>query len=227
MNSSFKPKRIPGNTNLRYWYESSYDGYPLMEGKAPFIEQYLEKLYKTMQYALAANSRVFAFRFDLTLPRGIALPSYAMTNEVIRRFEASLQEQIAWDRKRARNRSVNGSAHNTEVRIFWVRELGRVNGRPHYHCVLFLNGNAYKGRGSCKSECENIFHRIELAWARALRLQVADISGVVNYPPGTTYMLNRTNYLVHDEFFCRCSYLCKAATKHYGDGQHGCGGSRS
>lgn len=224
MSVSFKPKRIPGNTNLRYWHDATYDGYPLMVDTGPFVEQYLEKLYQTMKYALSDYSRVFAFRFDLRLPQGKPLPTDAMTNQMIRNFKASLDEQIVWDRQRARNR--NRSAHDSKVRVFWVRELGRVNGRPHYHCIVFLNRDAYRSIGGIDSECNNMHNRIELAWARALRLQVADVRGLVHFPRGTTHHLTRRDYLGIDEFFRRSSYLCKAATKHHGDGQHGCGGSR-
>lgn len=224
MSDSFKPKRIPGNTNLRYWYDATYDGYPLMVDKGPFVEQYLEKLYQTMQYALADYTRVFAFRFDLRLPHGNPLPRDAMTNQMIRNFKASLDEQILWDRQRARNR--NRLAHDSKTRMFWVRELGRMSGRPHYHCIVFLNRDAYRSMGGMGSERSNMHNRIELAWARALRLQVADVRGAVHVPVGATHHLTRTDYCGQDEFFRRSSYLCKAATKHYGDGQHGCGGSR-
>ncbi|MCQ4227300.1 YagK/YfjJ domain-containing protein [Stutzerimonas stutzeri] len=224
MSSSFKPKRIPGNTNLRYWYDATYDGYPLMVDKGPFVEQYLEKLYQTMQYALADYARVFAFRFDLRLPHGKSLPGDVMTNLMIRNFKTSLDEQVIWDRQRARN--LNRSAHDCRVRMFWVRELGEVNGRPHYHCIVFLNRDAYRSVGGINSERNNMLNRIELAWARTLGLQVDEIRGVVHFPKGATHHLTRTDYVGHDEFFRRSSYLCKAATKHYGDGQHGCGGSR-
>lgn len=224
MSSSFKPKRIPGNTNLRYWYDATYDGYPLMVDKGPFVEQYLEKLYQTMQYALADYARVFAFRFDLRLPHGKSLPGDVMTNLMIRNFKTSLDEQVIWDRQRARN--LNRSAHDCRVRMFWVRELGEVNGRPHYHCIVFLNRDAYRSVGGINSERNNMLNRIELAWARNLGLQVDEIRGVVHFPKGATHHLTRTDYVGHDEFFRRSSYLCKAATKHYGDGQHGCGGSR-
>jgi len=224
MSSSFKPKRIPENTNLRYWYDATYDGYPLMVDKGPFVEQYLEKLYQTMQYALADYARVFAFRFDLRLPHGKSLPGDVMTNLMIRNFKTSLDEQVIWDRQRARN--LNRSAHDCRVRMFWVRELGEVNGRPHYHCIVFLNRDAYRSVGGINSERNNMLNRIELAWARTLGLQVDEIRGVVHFPKGATHHLTRTDYVGHDEFFRRSSYLCKAATKHYGDGQHGCGGSR-
>ncbi|WP_154912876.1 inovirus-type Gp2 protein, partial [Pseudomonas fluorescens] len=90
MTIPLKLKRLPGNTNLRYWHEETYDGYPLMLDKGPFVEQYLEKLYQTLQYALNDYARVFAFRFDLRLPHGNGLPDDAMTNRVIARFRASL-----------------------------------------------------------------------------------------------------------------------------------------
>lgn len=223
MTYSFKPKRIPGNTNLRYWHEYTYDGYPLMVDKGPFIEQYLEKLCQTLQYALSDYARVFAFRFDLRLPCGRPLPDDAMTNQVIRRFKASLDAQIRHDRERARIR--NRSSHDSSVRLFWVREVGQV-GRPHYHCIGFLNRDAYRSLGHIKSEGMNIYKRLELAWASALRLPVSGMQGAVHIPRQPTFHLTRHDYFSHDEFFHRSSYLCKAVTKVYGDGQHGCGGCR-
>lgn len=224
MTSSNKPKRIPGNTNLRYWHEETYDGYQLMIDKGPFIEQYLEKLYQTMRSALSEYARVFAFKFDLRLPREKDLLDDAMTNGVIERFKASLDAQIKWDRKRARIRS--GSSHDSCVRLFWVREVGGIANRPHYHCVVFLNGDAYNSQGYIKSERDNMVNRIKQAWSSALRFPVSEIPGAVHLPANGIYHLTRTNYAVQDELFYRCSYLCKAASKHYGDGQHGCGGSR-
>ncbi|MBD8193358.1 inovirus Gp2 family protein [Pseudomonas fluorescens] len=223
MTPSFKPKRIPGNTNLRYWHESTYDGYPLMLDKGPFIEQYLEKLYQTLQYALSDYARVFAFRFDLRLPCGKPLPDDAMTNQVIQRFKASLDAQISHDRERARMRS--RSSHDTCARLFWVREVGK-GGRPHYHCIGFLNRDAYCSLGYIKSTSKNMYNRLTLAWASALRLPVDDVLGAVHVTKDATHHLARHDYLGHDEFFRRSSYLCKSATKVFGDGQHGCGGSR-
>ncbi|SDV00992.1 inovirus Gp2 family protein [Pseudomonas mucidolens] len=223
MTHSFKPKRIPGNTNLRYWHEDTYDGYPLMIEKGPFVEQYLEKLYQTLQYALSDYARVFAFRFDLRLPCGKPLPDDAMTNQVIQRFKASLEAQISHDRERARMR--NGSSHDTCVRLFWVREVGQA-GRPHYHCIVFINRDAYRSLGHIKSEGVNMYKRLELAWASALRLPMSGVQGTVHIPKESTFHLTRHGYLELDEFFRRSSYLCKSATKVFGDGQHGCGGSR-
>lgn len=224
MTTPLKLKRIPGNTNLRYWHEATYGGYPLMLSKGPFIEQYLEKLYRVMLLALSDYRSVFAFRVDLNLPLGKKLSDDAMTNQVIERFNASLQQQIDWDRQRAQSR--NGSAHGCRVRNFWVREVGSKAGRPHYHCIVFLNRDAYRSLGHMDSDQDNMCNRLKRAWARALGLSVADIAGTLHLPQAGTFNLTRTDELGREDFFHRSSYLCKSATKHYGDGQHGCGGSR-
>ncbi|WP_256365338.1 inovirus-type Gp2 protein [Pseudomonas sp. PDM25] len=70
-----------------------------MVDKGPFVEQYLERLYQALQYALNDYARVFAFRSDLRLPHGQDLPGDAMTNRVIPRFRASLEAQISHDRR--------------------------------------------------------------------------------------------------------------------------------
>lgn len=218
-----RPKRLPDNPNLHYWYDDSYDGYSLMVNKGPFIVECLEKLYTTLQHAFADYSRVFAFRFDLRLPCGQPLPDDAMTNKVLHRFKASFDAQIEHSRKCARSR--NRSAHDSCVRYFWVREVGG-KGRPHYHCIVFLNGNAYRSLGHLESEGINMHSRLQLAWARALRLPVSDVRRAVHIPKKATFHLTRRDYFGHDRFMYRSSYLCKAATKSYENGQHGHGGSR-
>ncbi|WP_375154749.1 inovirus-type Gp2 protein [Pseudomonas sp. PDM25] len=62
--------------------------------KGLFVEQYLEKLYQALQYALNDYARVFAFRFDLRRPHGNELPGDTMTNRVIPYFRVSLEAQI-------------------------------------------------------------------------------------------------------------------------------------
>ncbi|MBV7515682.1 inovirus-type Gp2 protein [Pseudomonas sp. PDM25] len=179
-----------------------------MVDKGTFVEQYLEKLYQALQYALNDYARVFAFRSDLRLPHSQDLPGDAMTNRVIPRFRASLEAQINHDRQCA-NR-LNRSAHDSCVRLFWVRGLGQ-EGLPHYHRIVLLNCDAYRSVGRMGSERTNLYSRLV---------------NELHIPRAATFHLTRQNYLGQDEFFRRSSYLCKAVTKHYVDGQHGCGGSR-
>jgi len=68
-----------------------------------------------------------------------------MTNLVIQRFKDSLDEQIDWDRQRARNRS--RSAHNSRVRPYWVRELGHDEffRQSSYLCKVARNARGEDG----------------------------------------------------------------------------------
>ncbi|WP_237234963.1 MULTISPECIES: YagK/YfjJ domain-containing protein [unclassified Pseudomonas] len=127
----------------------------------PFIQTqtHLEKLCQTLQYALSDYARVFAFRFDLRLPCGKPLPDDAMTNQVIQRFKASLDAQFSHDRERARIR--NRSSHDTCVRLFWVREVGRAC-RPHYHCIVFLNRDTECFFSICSNVRDTLFVGIRL-----------------------------------------------------------------
>ncbi|HBP1718578.1 TPA: inovirus Gp2 family protein [Pseudomonas aeruginosa] len=213
------------NTNLHLYHDRTFEGLPVMDKKGPFIEQYLSRCKYTIERALEHYSRVFAFRVDLRLPLTRELPEHAYTNVVIREFLESFKAKIEHDRQRARAR--NRYAHDSKVRYIWVREVGRGD-RPHYHLLFLLNADAYFKVGKKTSREQNIFHRLQEAWAQALGLSEEDVSGLVGIPPAAEYRLTRrpADESVLEELFYRTSYLCKAATKTYGDGQHGFGSSR-
>ncbi|MNY80024.1 hypothetical protein D3C86_2209050 [compost metagenome] len=71
-----------------------------------------------------------------------------------------------------------------------------------------------------------MFNRLVEAWASALRLSVEVMSGLVEIPNNPSYPINRDDPVGQEAFFYRASYLCKSATKAYGDGSHGFGCSR-
>ncbi|MCV3909399.1 inovirus Gp2 family protein, partial [Pseudomonas aeruginosa] len=102
--------------------------------------------------------------------------------------------------------------------------------RPHYHLLVLLNRDAYYGVGRLVSSRTNNVRRMEEAWASALRLPVEQVWGLVHIPERAEYRIDR--YIRtgdHDalpELLHRVSYLCKAATKSYGDRQRGFGTSR-
>lgn len=64
------------------------------------------------------------------------------------------------------------------------------------------------------------------AWASALTLPVGDVRGRVKIPKNHAYKLTRDDRDAFNAFFKRVSYLCKARTKHFGDGVHSFGTSR-
>ncbi|MEB0007261.1 inovirus Gp2 family protein [Pseudomonas sp. RTB3] len=216
-------RRHPGNSNLHLHTGDTFQGLPLQVNKGPFIREYLSRLNETMDRALAQYPRVFAFRFDLRLPVGVQLPDYAYTNEVIDRFIESFKAKIKHNRRMAR--LLSKYAHDSNVRYLWTRECGQ-HGTPHHHLVILLNYDAFNTLGYFTSGRENIFTRLEDAWASALGLPAGGVKGLVEVPRNPTYRLDRGVWEGQAEFFFRSSYLCKAATKVFGDGSHGCGASR-
>lgn len=213
----------PQNANLILHYGGGFRGMPVQDDKGPFVWQYLDRLYLTASRALQQYSRVFAFRVDLRFPVGIALPEWVYSNQVLERFVESFKAKIRHNRSMARME--NKYAHESNVRYVWAREVGQ-HGRPHYHAAFLLNYDAFNALGKFEAGRDNMFNRLEEAWASALGLPVEAVKGLVEIPSNPTYCLRRDDPQSQANFFYRASYLCKAATKVYGDGQHGFGASR-
>ncbi|TBW10025.1 inovirus Gp2 family protein [Azotobacter chroococcum subsp. isscasi] len=215
--------RHSDNHNLNLYYGKTFEGFSIQQEKGPFIQEYLQRLHKAMQWTLEDHSRVFAFRIDLRLPVDISLPDYAYTNKVISKFIESFKAKIDHNRDMARR--TNKYAHNCKVRYVWAKEIA-LSGKPHYHLAILLNRDAYRTLGYFASEQSNLFNRLEEAWASALGLPVKAVGGLAHIPDNAIYHLNRDDWRGQDEFFYRASYLCKEATKAYGNRQHAFGTSR-
>jgi len=220
------PLRHPDNTNLSLHYDETFEDLPLMVDKGPFILEYLSDLKRTIELALAEYPRLLAFRVDLRLPQGIDLPDYAYTNQVISRFFESFTKKIRYHQRKVGER---GYARGCKVRYVWAREVPQ-GGRPHYHVLILLNRDAYYTIGRLGSGKVNMISRMEEAWAGALGLSVDQVRGRVHIPENAEYRVGRENRLGKldelSELFYRASYLCKKATKSYGDRQRGFGASR-
>lgn len=215
--------RHPDNTNLILHNGSTFQDWPVQIDKGPFIQQYLNRLQQTIQCALTQYPRVFAFRLDLRFPVGAQLPDDAYTNEVIGRFLDSFKAKVAHNRSQARQ--LNPYAHDSKVRYVWAREQGQ-HGKPHYHVAIMLNRDAFTALGKFEAGRDNMFNRLEGAWASALGLPVETVKGLVEIPSNPSYFLNVGELEGQSSFFYRTSYLCKAATKAFGDGSHAFGASR-
>ena len=211
------------NGNLAIHNESTFRGFSLQVDKGPFIRQYLERLDVTIGRALDQHSRVFAFRVDLRFPAAIDQRENEYTNKVVGEFIASFKAIIKHNRQMIR--SEKKYAHDSSVRYVWAREVGQ-HGRPHYHLAFFLNYDAFNALGKFEIGRDNMFNRLQQAWASALGCPVEAIMGLVEIPSNPSYCLRRDNPQGIEDFFYRASYLCKAATKFYGNGQHGFGFSR-
>lgn len=219
--------RNPENTNQHLFNESFYKGLPVMRNMGPFIEEYLEATFRTLDYALAQYPRIFSFRADLRFPQGIDLANCDRSNAVIAAFFESFKAKIKHHQAMVGKRA--GFAHGSKVRYIWCREIGEW-GRPHYHLLIILNRDAYYTVGRLGSEADNMVSRLEEAWASALGLSREHVSGLVHIPDNAVYRVDR-----HDrpgkgnqlsELYERVSYLSKAGTKRFGNRLHGFGCSR-
>lgn len=217
-------KRHPGNSNLMLCCEDHYLGLPIQVSKGPFVRSYLYSLNRVIQRALDDCPRVFAFRFDLRFPAAIDLPDYLYTNRVMDRFLESFKAKIKHNRFKAG--SSGKYIHDTKVRYVWAREIGFL-GKPHYHVLILLNRDAFTTLGNFEPGRDNMFNRLVTAWASALSLSFDECNGLVHIPDKPDYRLHKDDEQGLQELFYRVSYLCKSATKAYGDGQHGFGASRS
>lgn len=218
--------RNPNNTNQHLYTDPTYLGLPIMVGKGPMIENYLQHLYRVTNQAMNDYSRVLAFRVDLRFPfvvRDVINSTDELSGQVIARFIDSFKAKIRHNRQQAKQQ--NPYAHDSAVRYVWAREVG-AQGQVHFHVAFLLNYNAFCSLGKFESGRDNMFNRLQEAWASALGLPVEVVMGLVEIPSNSCYRLGRGDGESVANFFFRASYLCKAATKVYGGGHHGFGASR-
>ncbi|PFG51962.1 uncharacterized protein DUF3296 [Marinobacter sp. LV10R520-4] len=218
------PKRHPSNPNLHLHSLNSFCGMPVLAESLPMVTEYLEALHATLLNAMNHYPRVSAIRFDPVIPTAI---SDGMTvenhKELIKRFIASLRAIIKHDRETKRQ---SGWAPDSEVRYVWCREVG-ANGKPHYHFLLILNRDAYHTIGKACSPNENLFNRISRAWNSGLNQEWNRAQPWIHVPENPMYWIDRSDENGLHRAFHRASYMCKAATKHYGHGMRAFGTSRS
>lgn len=210
------------NPNHTLHFGTEYAGFKIQD-KGPFVSAYLNRLHATIVRALNNYREVFAFRFDLQLPACYTSNSSAYENEVIDRFIESFKAKLKHNRQMAMKE--NPYAHDSIVRYIWTKEVGN-QGRPHYHLAILLNKDAFCAIGAYAPGRDNMFNRIHEAWASALNLHVGADSGLIHFPDNPYYFLRCDDRASIEAFFFRASYLCKAATKAFGNGGHGFGASR-
>lgn len=215
-------KRHPKNNNLTLFFGESYEGFDVQHRYAPLVEEYLSRTLYVARLALLQHRKTFAFRVDLRFPTKQLIDD-AQTNKPLERFFKSLRAKIEHNRLLREKKS--GHAHGTAVSHIWCREIGK-HGVPHYHLAILLNRDAFFKLGKFKIGRKNLFNLLVEAWSSALKLQVEDMDGLVHIPKKHGYKLTSDDRDAFNDFFHRVSYLCKAETKHFGDGVHSFGTSR-
>ena len=165
---------------------------------------------QVIDQAMEDYSRVFVFRLDLRFPYDY---DQDVSNNTIRRFLDSFIAKLEAREQRKRSSS---RVHDNRVRYIWAREQVSSD-YPHYHLAILLNGHAYRRVGSYMAE-HGLARAIKEAWERALELDERDdYEGLVSYPRDSEFILTRDDERARRTCFSRLSYLCKVASKRYGD----------
>lgn len=118
--------------------------------------------------------------------------------------------------------------HDSQVRYVWAREVGQQE-RPHYHLLILLNRDAFFTVGRLGSTNDNLIGRVQEAWASALGIPLWQAESLVHLPQNPEYRIDRPprrSDQLPDLFYRASSYLCKAATKSYGEGRWAFGATR-
>ena len=205
--------------------ESEYNRYPVMTQIGSLDRSYLDSAYKTLEKAWQEYPWLLGIRCELCFPHGWVLPPEFYTNEKMEQFIASLKAQIVAHQSKLERRG--SRVHPRTLRYIWAREYTR-DGRPHYHVVLLLNHHAFFTLGTFEEGRDNLYNRINQAWASALGVPLSEVFGLVHFDTDTPVMAvgGYGDQNGFGELFYRTSYLCKYATKGYARWEHCFGTSR-
>ncbi|MGG4579122.1 inovirus Gp2 family protein [Alcaligenes sp. Me129] len=179
--------------------------------------------FNTILKALETHPRLMVVRCDLRFPS--VVQTLAETDSrVITRFFASLKAKIDADLKR--KEKAWRRRLSCVLNYVWVREYGDVNGKKHYHVLLFVSKDIYHSLGDYLVTTGNLSAMISQAWCSATHLNHSDFFSLVHFGPN--FYLDRNsaaiNLQIQDVVAC-ANYLAKNVTKRYGDGERSIGSS--
>jgi len=159
--------------------------YAINAKKSGIYSAILHKMIDQLDICMNKWKRVLLIRFDLHIP------FYTADNKVISRFRKNLIRRLE------REYQIN------EIGYVWVREQEKAK-HQHYHCAIYLNGNAI--RHSSKT-----LRIIKDTWERI------NIENYMHAPKNPYYFID--NEQTKQEAIYRISYLAKARGKGYRDKQ--------
>lgn len=188
-----------------------------------YNSQYQQSFLAVINYAVQEFPRTFALRVDLHFP---SYYTYGDSNKEITRFIESLKAKVEVDCKN-KNQDWNHNWCN-RLRYIWVREIGELNHRKHYHVLLLLNKDFYYSAGMFDSRT-SLAGLIQQAWCSALRIGRPQCKGLVHFTENGFNVLNINQRDYSQQLTMllnRMDYLAKDHTKSYHDGYRSIGMSR-
>ncbi|MEN0630922.1 inovirus Gp2 family protein, partial [Phytobacter ursingii] len=146
---------------------------------------YQQAFYDVIRNAVDEFPRTLALRVDLRFPRRY---QYGDSNKEVTRFIESLKAKLLVDCQR-KNRRWKRNRSN-RLRYVWVREVGELNRRKHYHVLLMLNKDFYHGAGNYNAD-DSLYALIQQAWCSALGLDSDQYAALANMTENGCFYLNR------------------------------------
>lgn len=195
----------------------------MTSNKFTYNPKYQSRIKTTLDNSLSVHPRTMVVRVDLRLPEKYETTSISPITRFFESLKSKINHDLAckeqcWQKKLF-----------CQLRYAWVREIGPINGKKHFHVLLFLNKDIYHSLGDFSLEAGNLSAMIRQAWCSALNLSFPEYQQLVHFPKnGTIYIdVNHQDYPQQlYRFWERANYLAKEATKHYGDGERSFGCSR-
>ncbi|MGR5419687.1 inovirus Gp2 family protein [Vibrio sp. PNB22_4_1] len=197
-----------------------------------FNETYLSSVHGVLLNALNEHPRTFIFHVVLRYP---AIQRDGVEGSITR-FISSFREKIKADCERKFRLQKN--VHRTSIRYVWCREHSE-SMKEHFHVFFLLNNDTYFRLGNYSSPKEgHLTWMVNTAWASATNLPWGSMAGLVEFTDCKTINARRIasshvkerDGVLRDSFesaFHWMSYLCKVATKSYGDNVRNFGCSRN
>lgn len=225
MNHVKQPKRVPGQYHLTLFRELKYNGLPVLPQSDGLVANFLGRLYQLLRSTLAVYPRTFAVRVDLRFPAHFApVDNEIFSNIHLQKFFKLLRKKLDLLREAKADQGIRVHEHGLEYA--WARECGIDGIKPHFHILLLLNGQAFRGIGGFECGRESLCNVIRGAWAEALGVDFTEGATSVHFPTNGQYLVDSRDQRQIEEVFARASYLAKVSTKNFLEGFHVFGCSR-
>ncbi|MEL7798102.1 MULTISPECIES: YagK/YfjJ domain-containing protein [Idiomarina] len=213
-----QPKRSKYNPNHILCYGSRYKGFDMWKQNAPYIEQYLDKLYEVFQRSFYNHPRTLVVCFDLHLP---FYSQHSLVRNPITEFIENIKRGIkSYQLKQQREKK---RIHHTQIEYVAKVEQTIESPLEHYHVVLFLNKDTFYNVGNLSHEDRTQLGRIiRHAWLKVHGISTDSTAALLHASNPVSYSLEGPLTCLnkqHEVVFKRISYLCKEATTKY-QGRH-------
>ncbi|MGG4603778.1 inovirus Gp2 family protein [Paenalcaligenes sp. Me131] len=191
-----------------------------------YNKSYQKQIIRTLWSALKAHKRITAVRVDLRTSSDHSNQPYP--SALMTRFIESLKAKLAVDLERKSTQWNRQLA--CQLKYAWVREVGPINKKKHFHVLLLLNKDVYHALGDFRQDRNTLASMIAQAWCSALSVPYPEHKTLTHFPFGGLMYVDANHPTFEQQrrlVLARANYLAKKATKQYGDGERSFGCSRS